>query len=192
MPTLVYISSVIKSPLNPMNADANTSSGFLDVHPYPLAEPHAEEPSSFPYEMVPLAHITDVLKQAFNIATVSAGEFLLDYMQQCGLFIPVHAHSLAYMHTRSPEHLCIFPLPVGLDLSTDVEVLVAAIESILGDLDISLNEVGLLLLVRRFWPNGMASDYSSRRLVKQLIVWILAEVINVLRSICVTENVAGE
>ena len=70
----------------------------------------------------------------------------------------------------------LFRSPVGLDLSNEVETLAAAIEACLSDLDLSVNEVGLLLLTRRFWYDGMITDDALRRLTKCLISWILAEV----------------
>ena len=72
--------------------------------------------------------------------------------------------------------MCSFPIPMGLEVSTEVETLVAAIEGCLSDIDLSVNEAGLLLLVRRFWPDGMLTEYALRRLSKALLAWILAEV----------------
>lgn len=70
---------------------------------------------------------------------------------------------------------CAFVLPFLLDISTDVETLVTAVESSLTDLDLTVNEVGLLLLSRRLWPDGLSSEYALRRLSRTLIFWILAE-----------------
>ena len=71
---------------------------------------------------------------------------------------------------------CFFRLPLGLDLSSGVESLIVAIEVCLRELDVSMNEAGFLLLVRRLWPNGMLSDYAIVRLMRALLNWILSEV----------------
>ncbi|KAJ7172444.1 hypothetical protein C8R46DRAFT_149097 [Mycena filopes] len=73
------------------------------------------------------------------------------------------------------DALCVFPIPLGLDLSTNVETLAAAVEACLADLDLSVNEAGFLLLMRKLWPNGMATEYSLKRLMRTIVTWILAE-----------------
>ena len=61
-------------------------------------------------------------------------------------------------------------------MSTEVETLVASIEACLSDIDLSVNEAGLLLLVRKFWPDGMLTDYALRRLSKAVLTWLASEV----------------
>ena len=87
------------------------------------------------------------------------------------------AHPVLFTEGADPERVpLVFPLPFGFDITLEVETLVATVEACLSDIHLSVNEVGLLLLVRRFWPNGMLSDYSFRRLAKAILSWILSEV----------------
>ena len=79
--------------------------------------------------------------------------------------------------------ICNFQLPLGLDLSSDVEFLLVCIEACLDDLDVSINESSLLLLNRKLWPNGMASDYTLSRLVKAIVQWVLSEVSNLTQAL---------
>ncbi|KAG1715706.1 hypothetical protein ID866_1469 [Astraeus odoratus] len=60
-------------------------------------------------------------------------------------------------------------------LGYEFKTLVSAIESCLSDIDLSVNEVGFLLLMRRFLPNGLMSEYALRRLTRALLGWILSE-----------------
>ena len=97
-------------------------------------------------------------------------------MHHLGFLERCDSEALRIHADHSQEVQCCFPLPFGLDISVDVETLVAAIEGCLSDIDLSVNEIGFLLLVRRFWPNGMLSTYTFRRLAKAILQWILSEV----------------
>ncbi len=77
---------------------------------------------------------------------------------------------------KSKDNGCFFPLPLGLDLSIDVETLVSAIEACLCDIDLYVNEFGFLLLTRRMWPDGLMSDYALKRLARSVFAWIINEV----------------
>lgn len=102
---------------------------------------------------------------------------LLGHLHHLGFFHRQDLQPILYEGRFSNEEIpCVFAIPLGLDLSTEVETLFAAIEGCLSDLDLSVNEQGLLLLTRKLWPNGMASEYGLHRLARNLISWILAEV----------------
>lgn len=169
---LEYISASIKSS-SPQHS--RPSSAFLNVeHIYDDQDDAAR---SLPYECVHLSHMMDILSVDFAIRNEDTAYLLVN-----------HLHQLAFLDRR--DHLlrpfgsfaggndveCIFPLPFSLDLSPNVETLISAIESCLTDLDLTANEFGFLLLTRRFWPNGLASEQALTRLAGKVFSWILDEV----------------
>ncbi|EIW67516.1 hypothetical protein TREMEDRAFT_64098 [Tremella mesenterica DSM 1558] len=68
-----------------------------------------------------------------------------------------------------------FGLPMLMDSTPSIELLVVLIERLLGELDLTLLEVGLGLLVRRTWPDGLSSDYALERLGRAVMGWVMTE-----------------
>lgn len=118
----------------------------------------------------------DILGHEFRIHSDTAARLILSHLHDLGFFDRVDREPTLIIDRNTKNVPCVFPLPLGLDLSTIVEILVSAVEACLSDLDLSVNEVGFLILVRRFWPNGIASEYASRRLTRLILCWILEEV----------------
>ncbi|KAG6900872.1 hypothetical protein C0993_009990 [Termitomyces sp. T159_Od127] len=170
--TLMYIRSTLRSSIG--NYIPRESSDLLDVS-QPGASVISSEISS-PFEVVPLSHMRDSLGHGLNIYSDDIARLLLSHLHHLGLFERTDHEPLLFNGDDVTSIYCSFPLPFGLDLSPMVEVLVAAVEGCLEDHHLSVAEVGLLLLVRRFWPNGLASDYALRRLTRCILSWILAEV----------------
>jgi len=137
--------------------------------------------SDYPAEMITIGQARDTLGHIFQVQSDVVARLLLSHLHHlsfisCG-HMPFPSVAMDTVVTEEIKStLCSFGLPLGLDLSVDVETLFTSIESCLEDLDVNVNELGLLLLTRRLWPSGMASDYSLRRLMRSLISWILAEV----------------
>ena len=181
--SLVYILTVIKSPPSHLPLAAAGSSDLLDVGHLEgskmITSPVHDTETAHTYEIASLAHIRDALGMAFDITSDDGARYLVSHLHSLGF---LERTDLAHLWvgddatTKYEEEYCSFPLPVGLDLSNEVETLAAAIEACLSDLDLSVNEIGLLLLTRRFWYDGMITDNALRRLTKGLISWILAEV----------------
>ena len=181
--SLVYILTVIKSPTFNLPLLGGNSPDLLDVNrpegsnTLTSAAMHAE--TLHTYEIASLAHIRDALGTAFDITSDDGARHLITHLHSLGFLERTDLANLWTSDdatTNYEEEYCSFPLPVGLDLSNEVETLAIAIEACLSDLDLSVNEVGLLLLTRRFWYDGMITDGALRRLTKCLISWILAEV----------------
>ncbi|KAJ6596919.1 hypothetical protein DFH09DRAFT_972654 [Mycena vulgaris] len=169
---LVYIASTIKSPYPiPM-----ASSDLLNVaKPEPLID-EMDTSLSHPFELVPLAHLRDILGYELLIHSDAAARLLLSHLHHLGFFNRLDMEQALFRRDMfDKDTICVFPLPLGLDLSTNVETLVAAVEACLTDLDLSVNEAGFLLLTRKLWPNGMATEYSLKRLMRIIVSWILAE-----------------
>ena len=181
--SLVYILTVIKSPPSHLPLAGGNSSDLLDInHPEGskmITSPSDGTETAHTYEIASLAHIRDALGMAFDITSDDGARHLISHLYSLGF---LERTDLSHLWidddatTKYEEEHCSFPLPVGLDLSNEVETLAAAIEACLSDLDLSINEVGLLLLTRRFWYDGMITDNALRRLTKSLTSWILAEV----------------
>lgn len=180
--SLVYILTVIKSPPSNLPLVGGNSPDLLDVTPEggnSLKSTANHEETLHTYEVASLAHIRDALGTAFDITSDDGARFLISHLHSLGFLERTDLASLWVgddAATNYEEEYCSFPLPVGLDLSNEVETLAIAIEACLSDLDLSVNEVGLLLLTRRFWYDGMITDGALRRLTKCLISWILTEV----------------
>ncbi|KAJ7111596.1 hypothetical protein C8R43DRAFT_935944 [Mycena crocata] len=169
---LVYIASTIKSPYPiPM-----ASSELLSVaQPDPLVD-ETYSSVSHPFEVVPIAHLRDILGYEFLIHSDAAARLILTHLHHLGFFNRLDlVPNLFDENTFNKDTLCVFPIPLGLDLSTNVEILASAVEACLADLDLSVNEAGFLLLIRKLWPNGMATEYSLKRLMRIIVAWILAE-----------------
>ncbi|CAG8457974.1 9817_t:CDS:10 [Paraglomus occultum] len=73
------------------------------------------------------------------------------------------------------ETECIFPLPFAIECSPHVESLISAISVCLSDINIAINECGMLLLTKRCWPDPFLSKYTLERLIAAIIVWICQE-----------------
>lgn len=171
--TLQFIASVIRSPLierlepenDLLNVDVQDPDNVFD------------DLASQPFEVVTLAHIRDALGQSFSLSNDQAACIMISHLRHIGFFDCISLPEDFLRPCDQPYKInCSFPIPFGLDLSTSVETLIAAIESCLNDLDISVNETGFLLLTRKLWPSDMASDYALTRLAKAIIGWTLAEV----------------
>ncbi|KAH7926319.1 hypothetical protein BV22DRAFT_1063234 [Leucogyrophana mollusca] len=173
--TLAYISSVVKSPYEAREPTFSNSSDLLNVASSGTSSQSGGDDACHPFEIVSLSHMRDALGYEFNLFSDPAARYCLSHLHKLGFFRRIDGEPFILQKPDSFDQLCEFPLPLGFDLSADVETLVSAIEACLSDIDLSVNEMGLLLLVRRFWPNGLASEYALRRLSRALLSWIFAE-----------------
>ena len=174
--TLAFVASIAKSP-DTTDDEKPESSALLTVDQITTV-PGEETPEvSHTYEIMTLAHLRDRLGAALHIASDRAAELLLTHMHHLGLLNRCDFGTvLSAGDSAERQAECCFPIPFGFDVTVEVETLVCIIESCLKDIDLSVNETGFLLLVRRFWPNGMLLGYTFRRLARAIIKWILSEV----------------
>lgn len=171
---LTFILGVIKSP--PSSVDVR-SGDLLTAGQPGYGHESSLDDNMYPYEVVTLAHLRDQLGDQLNLHSEAAARYLLSHLFHLGMFQRVDSQGNLFDGGPHPERLqCSFPIPIGLEVSTEVETLVASIEACLSDIDLSVNETGCLLLVRKFWPDGMLTDYALRRLSKAVIAWIVSEV----------------
>ncbi|KAG8829946.1 hypothetical protein FRC17_005740 [Serendipita sp. 399] len=167
MPLLVLAVSAVKLP--------HTSNPIDDVY-LQVEGGGAVDELNHPYEMVSLAHIRDALGYDVGVASDFIARFLISHFIRLGLVFRVDAAGEPALDDSDPmEVLCTFPSTLAIDASTSVESLFASIQACLEDIDLSVNEFGLLLLVRRCWPTGMMTDYALTRLTSMVLAWILTE-----------------
>jgi len=172
---LGYISSTIKSFFGVQNPPSGASAN-LHVFAENVVTQDGKDAARHPFEVVTLGHLRDSLGYEFNVLSEGPARHCLSHLHKLGFFTCADFPACELPHPAQSSQLCHFPLPLGFDLSAGVETLVSAIEACLSDLDLSVNEYGFLLLVRRFWPNGLASEYALRRLSHAILSWIFAEV----------------
>lgn len=181
-PTLGYIATVVKSPPETLAMPRGESSDLLNVsQPEDLVFPSSREAQETAQvcEVASLAHIRDALGIGFDIMSDAAAKHFMTHLQSLGFLERTDLEVLWQEDDATTDYeaeYCNFPLPLGLDLSNEVETLASAIEACLSDLNLSVNEVGLLLLVRRFWYDSMMTQSALWRLARCVLSWIFAEV----------------
>ncbi|GJJ12125.1 hypothetical protein Clacol_006366 [Clathrus columnatus] len=176
---LASVTSLLKTPL-PHHLTFGVS-GSNNLSPFSGERERGHEKemlsdgSSHPYEFAGLLHLRNALSYEFHIHADAAVGYILSHIRQIGFFERIDGQTDLLEGPDANDALCVFSLPLGLDLSTSVETLVVAIEACLEDIDITVNEYGFLLLVRRFPPTGAASDYALSRLTRIIFTWIISE-----------------
>ncbi|KAJ7285806.1 hypothetical protein C8J57DRAFT_1431486 [Mycena rebaudengoi] len=174
--TLVYVASAIKAPYPLPTTSFETSTDLLNVSRVESFIEETDAALGQPFEVVPIAHLRDMLGYELLIRSDAVAQLLLSHIHHLGFFTTADlGPTLFDQDTFNKEAICSFPIPLGLDLTTNIETLVAAVEGCLTDLDLSVNEAGFLILMRKFWPNGMATEYGLKRLMRIIVTWILAE-----------------
>lgn len=169
---LDYLTSSIRSPSPQSRGNSST---FLNVdNPYSDSD---DSTRSVPHECARLSHMRHILSVDFAIQSNDASSLLIDHLHQHA-FCDRKDHRLYPLkHTVEESDLeYIFPLPSGFDISLHAGNLISAIESCLADIDLATNEFGFLLLTRRIWPNGLASEQGLTWLARKVLTWILDEV----------------
>lgn len=172
-------------PLDPRRSIGDAR-GFLQVNPAPYS-PWEEEADDFnsgspPNEQLDRSVLLSWVMTNINFKSRKAAELLLQQMRNVGLFERFDGSAIVFYadETTSANHddtpiACIFPVPFAIDCSFTVESTLNAIEACLTDVDLSINECGLLLLVRRCWPSSFMSQYTQQRLVQAILSWTFDE-----------------
>jgi hypothetical protein len=174
LPLLLLAASVVKLP----QTQHSVQNEFLQVGHEEEEEMSDELPH--PLEIVSLAHIRDALGYEVAVYSDMAARFIIGQMHRLGIFVRIDSAPDVFTPGDSDamDVLCSFPSTLAIDASTSVESLFASIQACLEDLDVSVNEFGFLLLVRRCWPSGLMTDYALSRLTSLVLSWILSEVSN--------------
>ena len=163
---LIFIASIIRGSHEPTQTSQFGSPDLL--HPEQSVPPNGYTLSNdSSYSMISIDRVRWILGHELNVAAEPAVHHLLEILSELGFIQVLESEN---------SSLCSFTLPFGFDSSVEVEILVSAVEACLSDENLSVNEVGFLLLNRRLLPNGMSSEYVLKRLVRCVIAWLLTEV----------------
>ncbi|RCI06289.1 hypothetical protein CU098_009425 [Rhizopus stolonifer] len=159
------------------------SRGFLQVNPAPPFPSWEEEEENFDqnsHEQLDRSLLLSWMMTNMNFKSRKATEILLQHMRNLGLFeradgSPVVFGADEISQEDSQPIICVFPVPFGIQTSYTVESTLNAIEACLRDVDLSVNECGLLLLIRRCWPDALMPVYARERLIGALLRWTFDE-----------------
>ncbi|KAK4518369.1 uncharacterized protein ATC70_001722 [Mucor velutinosus] len=188
------LSSPMQSTTNTSTADKRRSAGdargFLQVSPNPFAQVASWEDDQdddfseghVPHESLDRSMLLSWLMTNLNFKSRKAAEILLQHMRNLGFFERFDASPMLFPSDDKLKDQqdnkavqIIFPVPYAIDCSAHVESLINSIEACLQDVDLSINECGLLLLVRRCWPDPFMSTYTRERLIHAIVGWIFDE-----------------
>ncbi|KAI9256704.1 hypothetical protein BY458DRAFT_304271 [Sporodiniella umbellata] len=161
------------------------SRGFLQVNPAPYLSWEDEEESfdEHVHEQLDRSLLLSWMMTNMGFKSRKATEMLLQHMRNLGLFERADGSPIVFSadesHLATQEEnqpiACLFPIPFAAHNSFTVESTINAIEACLSDVDLSINECGFLLLVRRCWPNNLTSNYSRERLIRAILQWVFDE-----------------
>lgn len=176
---LTYVTALLRSPSVPDPADSpEPSEGHLTASGLPASRHgHGDVAQQHEtYEMLNLGSLSRSLAQDLGINEPHIVSLFLEQLQSTGHicvqgFDPIRAKDIS-----ASFRWCSFGLPLLIDSSPTVETLILAIEALLDDLDLTMNEIGLRLLATRAWPSLLCSPYALERLGAALIRWVMAEV----------------
>lgn len=145
--------------------------GFLTASGAPDPSPPQTSPGA--YEMLQLSTLRHSLAVDLNIHDDAIIALLVDHLRSVGLCTTPR---VSVDDVRKGQTWVSFTLPLLMDSSPTVELLVLAIEGLLSDLDLTMNEQAMILLFTRAWPSILCSTYALERLGNALVAWVMAEV----------------
>ncbi|KAI9029113.1 hypothetical protein CLU79DRAFT_736311 [Phycomyces nitens] len=192
------IQSVVETASEVKRRSAGDARGFLQVVPNPFTERWSDDDdfddeSCLPQEIMDRSAMLTWIMENLHMKSKKAGEIMLQHMCNLGLFERKDAGPILFTSEITPTGAslqsptssplsseaesvqCVFPVPFSIDCSPTVETLINSIEACFEDIDITLNECGMLLLVRRCWPDPFMSRYTTERLIHAILTWIFQE-----------------
>lgn len=148
--------------------------GHTFLNPFDRTEEPTLEHPAGAMEMLPLSLIRSGLANDLSLHDPAIASMFLDQLNALGLCV---THDQINSHHDPPiERWGHFPLPLLMDATPSVEILIVAIQVLLDDLDLSFNEQALILLINRAWPTLLCSPYALERLGGAVISWVMNEV----------------
>ncbi|ODN74054.1 hypothetical protein L202_07524 [Cryptococcus amylolentus CBS 6039] len=175
---LAYCTALIRAPSSESpHSHGNLGEGLLTPQglPAPNNDVFAEEAGNC-YERLPLSFIYETLKgDLFLTSPYSLAAFVNQLIMTGLISLPPHSPLQHDNLLQSQQNQASFSLPLLMDSAPTTEILVLAIESLLDDLDLTMNEQGLRLMVDRAWPSLLCAPYALERLGKAAVGWIMAE-----------------
>ncbi|WRT68054.1 uncharacterized protein IL334_005029 [Kwoniella shivajii] len=173
---LSYIIALLRAPSSTNHGGGSgthtPSDGLLT--PVGLLAPE-QEVNEGSFEMLPLSILSSSLSSDLGISDPRITVIFLNQLRSLGLMSVSNKLSIKEIDLKSPSTWAGFGLPLLMDNSPTIELLVSSIEVLLLDLDLSMNEVGLRLLETKAWSSGLCSPYALERLGKGLVDWIMSQ-----------------
>ncbi|BEJ14085.1 hypothetical protein CspHIS471_0312590 [Cutaneotrichosporon sp. HIS471] len=170
---LQYCAALLRAPSDPSYPSSSANpTGLLTV-----TDTHSShvDPPSVAYEAVQMKTIRRTLNIDLNVHSDLAASILIDQLRLLGLCSVAHTRSITPAAIHNSALTVNFPLPLLMDASPSVELLVLVIEQLLDDVDLTANEQGFSLLFNRAWPTSMCAPYALERLGGAAMSWIMAE-----------------
>jgi hypothetical protein len=127
-------------------------------------------------EMVTIDSIRSSLAHDLGIHDDHLVTVFLNQLIALGLCTISHQSLVRYDNVRDGDQWMSFGLPLLMDASPSIEILITAIEVLLDDVDLSFNEQALLLLETRAWPSLLCSPYALERVTGAVTAWVMHEV----------------
>ncbi|OXG10991.1 hypothetical protein C366_06495 [Cryptococcus neoformans Tu401-1] len=128
------------------------------------------------YETLPLGIIVQSLATDLSLSNKVAATAFLNHLSLVGFISIFDTASLTSQYLAKRREIKVsFTLPLLMDASPNTELLVLAIEALLDDLDLTMNEQGLRLLATRAWPSLLCAPYALERLGKACVSWVISE-----------------
>ncbi|KIR32183.1 hypothetical protein I352_05415 [Cryptococcus deuterogattii MMRL2647] len=178
---LGYCTALIRAPTTNSGKPSRDREHLRDDFLTPqrlLVSPEEEEGDKMDkcYETLPLGIIIQSLGTDLSICDKIVAAAFLNHLSLVGFIFISDTASLTpqYLVTRSEIKLS-FAFPLLMDSFPNAELLVLAIEALLDDLDLTMNEQGLRLLATRAWPSLLCAPYALERLGKACVSWVLSE-----------------
>ncbi|CAB4412992.1 unnamed protein product [Rhizophagus irregularis] len=172
---LAHLASIIKT-------SYDSEPGFIDSHlsVYTAATLTIPSPddSNNPAGILTIKEMMKWLQKNFGFHNSYTSKILLQQMANYGFLERIDGHPILFCDESVGEildHDCTFPLPFAIECSPTVESLITAITACLSDINISINECGLLLMTKRCWPDSFLSRYILERLIYAVIEWVCSE-----------------
>jgi len=180
---LTYVSALLKCPSRADKPSSPTPSGdFLDVQTAHWHEGvHAEADRSV-FEALELSTTAHTLALDQRIHDPRLAAIFLNQLRLSGLLTTHSKAALTAQDVQKGATMCGFGLPLLMDSSPAVELLISSIGKLLSDLDLTMNEVALRLAYVRAWPSVLCSPYTLERLGRLLLEWIVTQVRTSRRS----------
>jgi hypothetical protein len=100
----------------------------------------------------------------------------LNQLNALGLCTIGHQSVVRDHNVRDGDQWMSFGLPLLMDASPSIEILITAIEVLLDDVDLSFNEQAMLLLETRASPSLLCSPYALERVTGAVTAWVMHEV----------------
>ena len=180
---LTYCAALLRTPLN-RSITSSTSEGLLTAQGFPAPPELADSMTAHgAYEVLEVATIKRSMASDLNIHDNRTAALFFDHLRSTGL-CTTDAQSIIFPRDFAHDRIWVyFGLPLLMDSSPTVELLILSIEAMLVDLDLALNEQAFNLLSSRAWPSLLSSPYALERLGNAVVSWVMEQVSLKPRSI---------